>query len=306
MKEKPCEESPQDVYRQVKGNYTKVNGDHKNTRGQEEFYECAPEYRSKYKLFWKCLDGEWTTCVRVCDKPVSTNSNAYLDNKETRFTAGTKVSYTCAIGYAHSGGSRFRTCKPKTLTWSPLKIKCERRSCGSAGEIMNGEVIYTGVEFGHTATAVCAEGHLLVGRATRTCLSGGWDGRPAVCEAVQCTEPKTNAERTGSWRALYAYRQVLTYSCRKGTLVGQRAIWCTENGTWSAPPPVCKEVECPFPNVPHSSRSGSRFPPFNYRSTLTFTCNPGYMLVGRATVSCSLGGTWTPGLPDCRWNWPGK
>lgn len=32
------------------------------------------------------------------------------------------------------------------------------RLCGSAGEILNGEFVYTGVQFGDTATAVCNEG----------------------------------------------------------------------------------------------------------------------------------------------------
>lgn len=30
--------------------------------------------------------------------------------------------------------------------------------CGSAGEITNGEFVYTGVQFGDIATAVCDEG----------------------------------------------------------------------------------------------------------------------------------------------------
>lgn len=32
------------------------------------------------------------------------------------------------------------------------------KPCGSAGEITNGQFIYTGVEFGDTVAAVCDEG----------------------------------------------------------------------------------------------------------------------------------------------------
>ncbi|CAL8250614.1 unnamed protein product [Arctogadus glacialis] len=283
------------------GEFTKVTANnYKETSAvtdEEELYDCSTTQTTSGVL--RCLEGQWTKCARVCGRPVSTDANAYLENKETSFAPGVKIRYSCAVGYALSGGNRHRRCLPKTFTWSPLTIKCERSSCGSAGEILNGEVIYTGVEFGHTATTVCAKGYLLVGKAIRTCLSGGWDGRPAFCEAVQCTKPKTNTETLGPWKASYAYRQALVFRCRQGTLVGQKAISCSENATWSAPPPVCKDVECPRPNVPHSSQSGSSRPPFRYRASMTFTCDPGYVLEGQASVSCSLEGRWTPALPQC-------
>ncbi|XP_030215653.1 P-selectin isoform X2 [Gadus morhua] len=399
------------------GEFTKVTANnYKETSAvtnEEKLYDCSTRQTTKGVL--RCLEGQWTKCARVCGRPVSTDANAYLENKETSFAPGVRISYSCAVGYALSGGNQYRRCLRKTFTWSPLTIKCERSSCGSAGEILNGEVIYTGVEFVHTATTVCAKGYLLVGKANRTCLSGGWDGRPAFCEAVQCTKPKTNTEilgpwkasytyrqalvfhcregtlvgqksiscsenatwsapppvckgsscgsageilngeviytgvefghtattvcakgyllvgkanRTclsggwderpafceavqctkpetntetlGPWKASYAYRQVLMFRCRQGTLVGQKAISCSENATWSAPPPVCKDVECPRPNVPHSSlSSGSWRPPFRYRSSMTFSCDPGYVLVGQASVSCSQEGRWTPALPQC-------
>ncbi|XP_056449810.1 complement receptor type 1-like isoform X2 [Gadus chalcogrammus] len=283
------------------GEFTKVTANnYKETSAvtnEEELYDCSTTQTTKGVL--RCLEGQWTKCRRVCGRPVSTDANAYLENKETSFAPGVKIRYSCAVGYALSGGNRHRRCLPKTFTWSPLTIKCERSSCGSAGEILNGEVIYTGVEFGHTATTVCAKGYLLVGKANRTCLSGGWDGRPAFCEAVQCTKPKTNTETLGPWKASYTYRQVLMFRCRQGTLVGQKAISCSENATWSAPPPVCKDVECPRPNVPHSSLSGSWRPPFRYRASMTFSCDPGYVLEGQSSVSCSLEGRWTPALPQC-------
>ncbi|XP_030215682.1 complement receptor type 1 isoform X6 [Gadus morhua] len=398
------------------GEFTKVTANnYKETSAvtnEEKLYDCSTRQTTKGVL--RCLEGQWTKCARVCGRPVSTDANAYLENKETSFAPGVRISYSCAVGYALSGGNQYRRCLRKTFTWSPLTIKCERSSCGSAGEILNGEVIYTGVEFVHTATTVCAKGYLLVGKANRTCLSGGWDGRPAFCEAVQCTKPKTNTEilgpwkasytyrqalvfhcregtlvgqksiscsenatwsapppvckgsscgsageilngeviytgvefghtattvcakgyllvgkanRTclsggwderpafceavqctkpetntetlGPWKASYAYRQVLMFRCRQGTLVGQKAISCSENATWSAPPPVCKDVECPRPNVPHSSLSGSWRPPFRYRALMTFSCDPGYVLEGQASVSCSLEGRWTPALPQC-------
>lgn len=58
---------------------------------------------------------------------------------------------------------------------------------------------------------------------------------------VECEEPPevANAEQNGKEEAPYKYRSVVMYECRTGNLVGNKAIWCTENGTWSAPP-SCK------------------------------------------------------------------
>lgn len=60
--------------------------------------------------------------------------------------------------------------------------------------------------------------------------------------AVACDEPAevANAEMEGRQEQPYTYRSVVRYHCRVGTLTGEREIWCTEAGTWSAPPPTCK------------------------------------------------------------------
>lgn len=64
-----------------------------------------------------------------------------------------------------------------------------------------------------------------------------------VClAAAVCEDPPevSNAEITGLQREPYTYKSVIRYSCRAGTLVGEREIWCTKHGTWSAPAPECK------------------------------------------------------------------
>ncbi|XP_028307915.1 membrane cofactor protein-like [Gouania willdenowi] len=113
------------------------------------------------------------------------NGNAELDEKyitKTFFSSGDKVYYTCPVGYKPAGGSISRRCEDGE--WSPLKMTCERRLCGSAGQILNGQFMYSGVQFGDTATAVCDEGYILVGKATRRCRSEGWDGRVPECEGM--------------------------------------------------------------------------------------------------------------------------
>ncbi|KAK2851672.1 hypothetical protein Q5P01_007948 [Channa striata] len=218
----------------------------------------------------------------------------------TSFAPGDRVHYVCGVGYTPAGGSKYSTCKDGM--WTPLHLKCQRKLCGSAGEIPNGELTYTGVEFGDTATASCDEGYTLVGRATRTCMSEGWDGRVAACEAVVCEEPPSvlNADTEGLHEPPYTYGSVLRYRCRVGTIKGQREISCTSAGTWSAPPPECRETTCPSPNVPHAAWRGPQNRMYEYRDSISILCNPGFSISGQNMVTCGSDGRWLPDLPKCR------
>lgn len=171
--------------------------------------------------------------------------------------------------------------------------------CGSAGEILNGQFLYTGVEFGDTATAVCDQGSVNASCTTRAhthtklhafstdgairplqlspgrtsdqelfqqrlgwprsrlrrwvwlwCGSDSLDGcccfTPArssseTSPVTDCEEPPVvkDADMEGREDGAYTYGNVVRYSCRVGTLVGQQDVWCTDNGTWSAAP-TCK------------------------------------------------------------------
>ncbi|CAN9515340.1 unnamed protein product [Ophioblennius macclurei] len=238
-----------------------------------------------------------------CGVPLpARDSHANLADKyitKTSFSSGDKVYYVCDVGYAPAMGSRARLCD--NGEWTPMKLKCERKLCGSAGELTNGQFIYSGVEFGDTATAVCDEGYRLVGRGTRNCMDGGWDGRNPECEAVECEDPPAveNAEMKGLQDQPYKYRSVVRYQCLVGTLVGQKELWCTKDGTWSDPPPQCKELTCPTPEVPNGYWSKPRNGKYELRRRMSIECKRGYYKKGPSSVICSDQGTWEPALPKC-------
>ncbi|KAM9430263.1 complement receptor type 2-like isoform 2-T2 [Salvelinus alpinus] len=202
-------------------------------------------------------DGQWQPQPPLCQASDITQSskpdgrcrvppylpNAHLSDRyitQTDFGPGERVRYSCALGYGRARGTYYSTCV--SGKWTPVTLRCERKSCGSAGEISYGDFIYTGVQFGDTATGVCNEGYQLVGRDVRNCMTDGWDGRVPVCEAVQCAELPTvvNGETNGYLEPPYFYSTVIGYRCRVGKLIGAREIYCTKDGTWSDPPPECK------------------------------------------------------------------
>lgn len=262
---------------------------------------CGPNGQWQPKLP-QCLRSPDKTSG--CDPPLTVSgSNTNLADKYitmTSFSSGDKVYYICNVGYTPVGGSRTRTCY--NGNWTPLKLKCERKLCGHAGEIFNGQFVYTGVEFGDTATAVCHKGYILVGRASRHCMNDGWDGRIPVCEAVECQEPiQTNAERINFEEPPYTYRNVIRYQCQVGSLVGPREIWCTENGTWSSSPPQCKVITCPSPNIANAYWINYQKKTYSPMETIdSLRCIHGYVLIGPRRITCGRKGQWLQRLPQCR------
>lgn len=262
-------------------------------------------------------DGQWQPqppqCVPTpektgrCGVPTHTgDSHAYLAHKYSSlksFPSGSMVYYVCEVGYSHAGGRRYRRCIKGN--WSPLQLRCRRKVCGSAGEISNGQFTYSGVEFGDTATAMCDEGFQLVGRATRNCMSKGWDGRVPVCEAVACGQPPevAYAELNSYVEPPYQYRTVVQYRCLVGTRRRPAEIWCTQNGTWSSLP-QCEDVTCPSPNVPNAYWVASRTGRYQYRDSVYIQCNAHFTIVGQSTITCGSDGQWTPELPKCKSTWP--
>uniref|UniRef100_A0A665W3T0 Sushi domain-containing protein n=2 Tax=Echeneis naucrates TaxID=173247 RepID=A0A665W3T0_ECHNA len=247
---------------------------------------------------------EPTEAVRCGVPPNVYSSHADLaDEYITRksFAEGERVAYACNTGYTPNG-SKFRTCK--NGKWTPLYLTCKRRSCGSAGDILYGEFVYTGALFGDSATAVCDEGFRVVGQATRYCQAQGWDGRTPVCEAMVCEDPPevANAKIHGL-QETYRYRAVVRYQCLDGVPIGEREIWCTADGTWSGTPPKCNaEMTCSRPDVPEGFWMGSYREQYRDRETLRIECQPGYRLSGTPTIRCNRG-QWLPYLPKCQYHY---
>ncbi|XP_036390275.1 complement receptor type 2-like isoform X2 [Megalops cyprinoides] len=254
-------------------------------------------------------DGQWhpntPSCVSSpgnCGAPPNyTNihpTDEYLS--QTDFPPGAEVRYTCALGYKALPRRRVisRCLKGK---WTPISLKCEPKSCGSAGEILNGHYEYTGIMFGDTATAVCREGYELIGRKYRHCMDKGWDGRVPVCEAVKCTAPPEvdNGVMSGQLDEPFLYGTVITYRCRQGQLIGERELHCTQNGTWSSPPPQCTVVTCASPYVENGMKTGGFGTSYKYKDYVSFTCNVGYNLSGPSKITCGPDGEWIPSIPQC-------
>ncbi|KAK2897247.1 hypothetical protein Q8A73_013627 [Channa argus] len=281
-----------------------------------------PPHRPSYKVTLNCnsgyimkgaatqtceISGEWSpglpTCEpRNCSRP-ALQPNMKLkdpDNLLQTFRHGTEVSLTCGDGYMSAGGSAVITCS--LGRWSRVTLTCERKNCGQAADVTNGQVYYPqGTRFGDRAVIRCQTGYTLVGNREIRCGDKGWMGSLPVCEVVKCFPPPVVVNGTFSPNNdEYEYGDVVLYSCNKdNTLIGSRSITCSEDGTFKPEPPTCKMIECKHPQIVNGQwQTGSR-PPHRPSSTVTLNCNSGYIMKGAATQTCEISGEWSPGLPTC-------
>ncbi|XP_044206689.1 membrane cofactor protein-like isoform X7 [Thunnus albacares] len=255
-----------------------------------------------YFLLLSYLGLAITAQAQDCARPpVPPNIVPTTDINSQTYQPGSKVTFECEIGYVTAGGSKTITCTDGS--WSPLNLKCERKNCGSAGEVLHGDVRYPqGTLFGDTLEVVCDTGYILVGRDKIICGNGEWNDRLPVCEAVTCDLPQTEFVG-GSFNPVkdtYNYGEVVTFSCQKDyTLDGSKTISCSENAKFHPSPPTCVKVKCDDPVTPKDGYvSDHSPPPYGFKETVTFKCNNGYEMKGSSTVTCQINSTWTP-LPTC-------
>ena len=88
----------------------------------------------------------------------------------------------------------------------------------------------------------------------------------------------------------------LNFTCVSG--IGNEFRICLSNGLWSGEDPACDPVVCPVPEAPeHGSWIVGGFVP---GSTIRFECQPGFTLVGSATLTCLTDKSWSDRPPSCQ------
>ncbi|XP_018616112.1 sushi, von Willebrand factor type A, EGF and pentraxin domain-containing protein 1-like isoform X2 [Scleropages formosus] len=278
--------------------------------GDEVQYKCAAGYvQESGSPSIVCQNGQWTRLTLMCQRYVPGSCGAPIPYPNMQLVEGhltqqdlqegSRLRYKCTMGYIRSGGTTsISYCK--NGAWTHVDMECERKSCGSAGEILHGHYKYEGNLFGDKAFAVCNKGYQVVGFNYRQCLDMGWDGRDPVCEAVKCADPPEVVDGvwTGPIEGPFKYGTVITYQCRKGQLLGKSEMYCTFKGTWSSAPPQCKEVTCPNLVVPYAQKISGFGTRYQYKSAISFQCKKGYSLQGSSTVVCQQNGKWSK-PPKC-------
>ncbi|XP_064624459.1 sushi, von Willebrand factor type A, EGF and pentraxin domain-containing protein 1-like [Lineus longissimus] len=128
--------------------------------------------------------------------------------------------------------------------------------------------------------------------------------------AITC-EPPVISNGYVSVTKPVVYGSTVTYHCNQGfVLDGEGSSRCAQNGTdsvygkWTDQLPVCKAITCEPPVISNGHVSVTKTTV--YGSTVTYHCNPGFVLDGKESSKCTQNGTdnvygkWTDQLPVCK------
>lgn len=284
-------------------------------------YTCMDGFTLKKEGSVSCLaSGHWGNpypeCVPVeCPQPVEI-SNGIVDVQGLMYLS--KALYSCKSGYNLVGNSTV-LCGEKGL-WIGGVPSCRPVECSIPKQIANGKVVYTKLQFGHSATFSCRRGYRLQGPETLRCLpSGKWDVAPPVCVQISCTQPQP-IENGFVEGQDHSFGVTIFYSCFPGfQLVGQDHLTCEEFG-WSSSVPVCIHSDCGLP--PHidfgeyvrvmewgagsvTTSKGTRTVAsamdlsFLHGTLIEYRCNKGYDLTSHTMLVCQEDGGWNGTAPSC-------
>ncbi|CAH1271357.1 CSMD3 [Branchiostoma lanceolatum] len=310
----------------------------------EVLFSCDTGYNIAGVSSITCqADGLWSDLMPTCNivqcPLVTVQLPVILSSGGSPYSYQDEVTFTCADGYAMDGAAS-ATCQASG-TWSDevptcndidaclatpcdaqatcednpapaLDATCECNTgytgdgladgngcsavqCPALTDPANGAVSGTNF-YGDVATFTCDPGYNLVGGSTRTCQADTtWSGSSPTCTAVQC--PALTAPANGAVSGTNSYEDVATFTCDPGyNLVGGSTRTCQADTTWSGSSPTCTAVQCPALTAPaNGAVSGTNF----YGDVATFTCDPGYNLVGGSTRTCQADTTWSGSSPTC-------
>ncbi|XP_016400283.1 CUB and sushi domain-containing protein 1-like, partial [Sinocyclocheilus rhinocerous] len=267
---------------------------------------CDPGYFYKGQRVIRCqANGTWDypeprpSCEIISCGDFGTPPNG---NKIGTLTVyGATAIFSCNTGYTLVG-SRVRECMSNGL-WSGAEVQCLAGHCGTPEPIVNGQIIGENYNYRGSVVYQCNPGFRLIGVSVRICEQDHrWSGKTPVCVPITCGHPGTPANGV-TQGTQFNLNDIVRFACNPGyVLQGAIKSHCQPNGQWSNALPKCKIVNCTDPgHVENGVRQVLPSGPhrYSFQTTVSYSCNPGYYLLGTSTLSCQGDGTWDRSLPRC-------
>ncbi|XP_059343709.1 complement decay-accelerating factor [Ammospiza nelsoni] len=245
--------------------------------------------------------------------PAMTHSSP--SSSSSSFPVGSRVTFSC------SGGARRIPGMPDTVEclpgdiWSRLAEPCGR-SCAAPTRLRFAALSKEDERrnffpVGANISYVCRPGYENSSEISpsSTCLENlTWSQPAELCRRRSCGTPGAlPGGKMGPLRDLQLGARV-EVSCEDGyKLVGNNFIWCQLKGNdveWSKLP-TCELITCPPPPpISHGRHDGEGIEIFAYNSTVTYSCEPSFQLVGNGSIQCGsrdkTSGLWSGATPECK------
>ncbi|XP_067570937.1 C4b-binding protein alpha chain-like isoform X1 [Pseudorca crassidens] len=173
------------------------------------------------------------------------------------------------------------------------------------------ELNETEFETGTTLKYSCRPGYSRTSSRSHgvTCEStGSWKYRE-FCVKKRCGNPGELLNGQVTAKTDYSFGSQIEFSCSEGyILIGSATSFCEiqDKGVgWSDPLPSCEIVKCePPPAISNGKHNGGDEDIYTYGSSVTYSCDPDFSMLGTASISCRLEnktiGVWNPSPPICK------
>ncbi|XP_006039104.1 complement receptor type 1, partial [Alligator sinensis] len=278
-------------------------------------YSCEPGYALIGKASIHCTaSGTWSLPYPACSR----KSCALPEDPENGrviiidLLFESRVNYTCNEGYVLVGQLQ-RHCEVsgKRVAWSGDAPTCQYIKCPQPPDIQHGNHdghSRDGFYYASVVTYTCSEGYPLTGEFSIHCTTkdgqtGVWSGPAPRCGEVRCPVPQIqNGRSVSGLQQVYTYGDTVTFECDPSyTMRGRNRSRCQSDDTWDPLLPVCEQVlPCPPPppiaNAKHRAQVLEVFPS---GTSVSYSCDHGYFLVGEASIHCMESGTWSLPYPVC-------
>ncbi|KAF7201967.1 sushi domain-containing protein 4 isoform X1 [Nothobranchius furzeri] len=156
----------------------------------------------------------------------------------------------------------------------------------------------------------CDPGYLPNGPSILICTTiGMWSSEPPQCIRSGACLPLSKPENGGytchpSPCRLFSHGTIIEFICNEGfALSGDYPYLTCQDGQWDGPMEIsCVSKGCIRPSVvQHGSTNltDTNTSLFPVGTVLQYSCDPGYLLVGRSILTCTTIGDWSSNLPRC-------
>uniref|UniRef100_A0A8B9F880 Sushi domain-containing protein n=1 Tax=Amazona collaria TaxID=241587 RepID=A0A8B9F880_9PSIT len=232
--------------------------------------------------------------------PPMTYSRPSSDKHTISFPIGSSVMYTCIEGTIKiPGRSDTVKCLPGAR-WSTLPEPCGR-SCAAPtrlrfAALSKADQRINFFPVGSNVSYICRPGYENTSESspTSTCLANlEWSEAAELCRSEYlCSLHKRS----------FSYVFSLRYR-----LNGSSFIQCQLEGNdvaWSTLP-TCELITCSSPpHISNGKHDGEGVNTFAYNSTVTYSCDSGFQLIGNGSIRCTstdkTKGVWSRAVPACK------
>ncbi|XP_047230143.1 E-selectin isoform X3 [Girardinichthys multiradiatus] len=247
---------------------------------------------------------EWVQCEELS---APTRGSMECSDPLGKFSYRSSCMFTCKEGYKLDESSSITLQCESSGNWNASKPSCVAVQCPALQDPDNGFITCEdgtdmSFSYGKSCHFSCVPGYHLIGPGKVTCTSAAvWSEKMPRCEAVQC--PAFKDLKNGSLNCVngrLSYEKTCSFSCEPGfKLQGAHTIKCSEDGQWSNVTPSCKAVQCPALQDPDNGFITCEDMRFSYAKSCSFSCGPGYRLVGQSSVTCTAAAEWSEHMPRC-------